>query len=439
MSASVTSSVVYSSKSMYRLAVEAVVRTFSNLPRCTDLRESIGRLPRRSRLDVLGEMCDYPSLVDVQLEMLADPLLVSDFIRDFAADLTPLVQCLQWLQSVKKSLPLQLFRRYKTLLEEQSRTGALPRLDYRCGLRIGTFLTQTGWCVEAIGILGLTQQQTRLGSMEELAVLRQLMRAQVLAGKLINALKTSKRALLLTVNFIDHPSPVDEQPGLDLRAGVFHSMALYHFEDANFVRSMEFTLHALGVLCERSPPRLIIDVFRQTARTALGRRHYRKAAFMLQQAMARVAHRYGRTSAPYAELLEDLAILLLAHHQVTDSVNTFADAQHIYTQLYGARNLLLSLGQGNLAYGLCLQAYITGRRERALQHVAKAIVNYKRTLPPDHRMLVQVYRLRATIDLFHFRRRHEMESVDVALFRQEAAKPPLSVQDARRCYYELNN
>uniref|UniRef100_A0A182Q5I7 Anaphase-promoting complex subunit 5 n=1 Tax=Anopheles farauti TaxID=69004 RepID=A0A182Q5I7_9DIPT len=410
-------------RSMCQLAVEAVVRTFSNNPRCEEMRASIGMLPLHLKLNVLGEMCDYPSLVAVQLDLLTDPLLVSDFISEFATDLTPLVQCFQWLQSVKQSLAMQLFHRYRTLLAEKSRTaGGLPRLDYRCGLRIGTFLTQTGWYVEAIGMLNLTTQQTRLGSPEELAVLRQLMCAQVLAGRLKHAQQTGQRVDKLNMSLL-HGRPLH-----NLRAGIMHSFSLFYFEDINFTCSYNHTVQSLAFLSERSPPRLIIDVFRQAARASLGRRFYAKAAFMLQQAMARVARVYGRTSAPYAELLEDLAIQLLARNQVTDSVNTFADAHHIYTQLYGARNLLLSTGQGNLAYGLCLQAYVTGRHDRALQHVAKAIANYRRTLPPDHRMLVQVGRLRATIALFHFRRRSPVEQLDVAAFLQQIAQPmPLRV------------
>uniref|UniRef100_A0A182KAU7 Amyloid protein-binding protein 2 n=1 Tax=Anopheles christyi TaxID=43041 RepID=A0A182KAU7_9DIPT len=420
------SGLVYNSKTLYRLSIEATTRNFSNNPRCTNYRTALEELPLGIRLDVLSEMCDYPSLVDVQWQILSDPLLISDFIKNFSSDLTPLVQCLQWLQSVKKSLPIQLFRKYKKLIDEKIRNGGLHRFDYRCGLRIGTFLTETGWLVEAIGILQLTQQHAKFATAEELAVLRQLMRAQTLAGRLINAYKTYHRMKRLLSIVSQQTLMMRNMPGmenevqrlLDLQSAVCHSFALYHFENLNFVTSYEYGMQSLSMISERSPSRLLVGVLRQHARACTANQMYAKATCMLKLALGLVAQEYGRKSALYAETLEDLAIILLACDQVSQSVDVYADAQHIYMNLFGARNLLHSLAQGDLAYGLCLQAYVTGCRDRAFDHVAKAVENYKRILPPDHRMLTQVRRLRVTMEMFKFES-SELDGYDMASFHHK--------------------
>ncbi|XP_041782076.1 amyloid protein-binding protein 2-like [Anopheles merus] len=441
------SGLVFNSKTLYRLAIEATTRNFSNNPRCTAYREAIDELPLGIRFNVLSEMCDYPSLVDVQLKILSDPLLISDFIRNFSSDLTPLVQCLQWLESVKKSLPIQLFRQYKKLIDENIRTGGLSRFDYRCGLRIGTFLTETGWLVEAIGILQLTQQHAQFGTAEELSVLRQLMRAQTLAGKLINANKTydrMKRMLGKVVQqrlmFQNLPEKEREVQRLqDLQAGVCHAFSLYHFEDLNLIDSYEYGMQSLSMISARSPSRLLVDVLRQIARACTGSQMYAKAACMLKFAIGLVAHEYGRGSGLYAETLEDLAILLLACNQVSESVDVYADAQHIYMQLYGARNLLHSIAQGNLAYGLYLQAYVTGRRDRALHHVTKAVENYKRILPPDHRMLTQARRLSVIMDLFTFGSvaGSDLDGINVVSINHKEIEA-LSVREVWAHFHEIN-
>uniref|UniRef100_A0A182YF59 Anaphase-promoting complex subunit 5 n=1 Tax=Anopheles stephensi TaxID=30069 RepID=A0A182YF59_ANOST len=433
-----SSSPVFSSKPLYRLAVEALARSYSNNPRCPHYRAAIEQLPLGSRLDLLAEMCDYPSLVEVQWQILSDPLLVSDFIKYLSSDLTPLVQCLQWLQSVKKPIPIQLFRQYKKLIEKKIWTGGVPRLDYRCGLRIGTFLTETGWTVEAIGILQLAQQHASFGTAEELAVLRQLMRAQTLAGKLINAGKTYDRMKRMLSNVIRQcaisqalsDKRSNGQSLQDLQMAVFHSFSLYHYEELNFELSYEYGMHSLARISARSPSRLVIDVLRQLVRACLGRRMHAKAAYILRQAIGLVVQHYGRVSALYAETLEDLALLLLVCNHVGESVDVYAEAQLLYMQLYGSRNLMLSLAQGNLAYGLCLQAYVTGRRDRALQHVAKSIGNYQRIWPPEHRMLAQVFRLRSTMELFTF---SNATGEEPGFLQDELFNPqdiePLSVKD----------
>ncbi|XP_053667938.1 uncharacterized protein LOC128718333 [Anopheles marshallii] len=426
---------VHSCKPLYRLAVEAVTKSYANNPRCPKHRTAIEELALGTRLDLLAEMCDYPSLVEVQLEIVSDPLLVSDFIRHLSADLTPLVQCFQWLESVKKSVPIQLFRQYKKLTEEKFRTGSYSRLDYKCGLRIGTFLIETGWTVEAIGILRLAQQHTRFGTADELTVLRQLMRAQTLSGRLINASKTYGRmqrmlSSVIRLSKFTRGIPENEsklQSLHDLQIAVFHSFALYHFEALNFDLSYECGMQSLKRINKRSPPRLVIDVLRQLVRACLGHRMYFKASFILKLAIGLVVQQYGRESALYAETLEDLAILMLACNQVSESVEVYSEAQHIYIQLYGSRNLSISHAQGNLAYGLCLQAYVTGRRETAMLHVAKSVGNYKRILAPDHRMLIQVIRLRATMDLFTFSNSVD-KGIEVILFNHKDIDP-FSVRD----------
>ncbi|XP_053678198.1 amyloid protein-binding protein 2-like [Anopheles nili] len=416
----------FTAPSLYRLAVEAFVRSFSDNPRCNGYRVAIGQLPVTVRLDVLCEMCDCPSLIEAQLHILSDPLLFSDLIRYRSSALTPLVRCVQWLQSAKESLPAELCTRYRRLVDTKPHTDDHKRLDYRCGLRIGTFLTQTGWTVEAIAILLITRHQTRLGSPDELAVLRQLLRAQTLTGKLKDASKTYqrmekvKRWILLL--------PETETGRLhDLFASVWHSFALFHFESRSFRESFECGEHALSWLGERSPSRLVVDVYRLLARASVGQRLFESAEVLLEQAIARAMRDFGRTSAPYAETLEELAMFLLARSQVGESVDVYAEAQHIYMQLYGSRNLLLSLAQGDLAYGLCLQAYVTGRRDRALQHVEQAIGNYNRILPKYHRLFVQVRRLRVTIDMLKFYTNGD--TTDTPTFNYREVYEPLSVED----------
>ncbi|XP_052870420.1 amyloid protein-binding protein 2-like [Anopheles cruzii] len=197
-------------------------------------------------------------------------------------------------------------------------------------------------------------------------------------------------------------SPSGPEATHDLAAAVHLALSLYQLEVCEVSLSYHYAVLALELLSESASHRLVIDVCRQLARACLARQFYAKANHLLRQAIARAGEWFGKQSAQYAETLEDYAMYLLARDNVTDCVNVFSEAQQIYLRLYGSRNLLLAHAQGNIVFGLCLQAYVIGRVDQAMHHVEKTMANFARILPAGHRLLVQGRRLRTTMGLLLF-------------------------------------
>ncbi|XP_058065751.1 amyloid protein-binding protein 2-like [Anopheles bellator] len=395
---------------LQRLALEALVRAFSRSPRCRRLRAVVEQLPLFMRLDAIEDMCDYRSLLDVQLDLLSDPLLVSDVIRRLPGERTKLIRCLQWLESNKKQLIAQLCRRYMALYEAD-RIEAAAGVDCWVGQRIGVFLIETGWLQEGATILHIARLQTTPGSDEEVAVSLHLLRAQTLGGSLIDARQSYDRitAWMMSASSAAYrrslvkDSPNGQEATHDLAAAVHLALSLYQLEVCEVSLSYHYAVLALELLSESASHRLVIDVCRQLARACLARQFFAKANHLLRQAIARAGEWFGKQSAQYAETLEDYAMYLLARDNVTECVNVFSEAQQIYLRLYGSRNLLLAHAQGNIVFGLCLQAYvICTDQDQAMHHVEKTMANFGRILPAGHRLLVQGRRLRTTMGLLLF-------------------------------------
>ncbi|XP_049538665.1 amyloid protein-binding protein 2-like [Anopheles darlingi] len=444
-------------RTLYRCTLEALVRHYSNNPRSSGYRAAVQWLPLAVRLEVLEDMCDYPHLLDVQQELLSDPVLISEALRWLPSDRAKLVRCFQWLECNRRPVTDRLCQRYqrvcvKVQVGDEDRDGA----GIRCGVRIATFLTETGWLREAIKILRTACLLAEAGSEAELDVLRQLLRAQSLGGKGIDARQTCHRLMALLARFPHLLRLPPAPPSCNVRAnvrcrndvavGAYLAVSLYELEVRECTLSYHYGVLALELLTDCSPGRLIVDVCRQLARACLTRKQYGRTGLLLRQAIAWARNCYGKASAQYAETLEDYAMYLLARNTVTESVGVFTEAQHIYLRLYGPRNLLLAHAQGNLVFGLCLQAYVHEHRDRAVQHVENSMANFERILPHEHRLLVQGRRLRTSMDLLLFDADEGTESSGGAVEERSPAVEqelkldkmddgPLPVHELRRSFY----
>ncbi|XP_058125088.1 amyloid protein-binding protein 2-like [Anopheles ziemanni] len=417
---------------LYALALRALVSGFSDDPRNDRYRREIEQLPIAIRVDVLCDMCDHPSLGDALLELLADPVEFSNLVHHVPQKSAKLVCCLQWLESAQRSLPARLEERYRAIVEGGSWT------DYRCGLRIGTFLADAGWHLEAASIFQLSLKQTDARSVEELTVMVQLLRALTSSGKLVDGSHVYQRIKVRLKDIYPQNLTTRGTPEADLCASVYQNFSLYHYEGQEFGLSYLYAVQSLNLLDRSSNTRLALGVFRQLARASMGQRYFSKAKVLLQQAISRAGYYYGLSSTPYAEALEDYAFYLLGQNNAACG-DVFVVAQHIYLDLFGSRNLLLSLAQGNLTFGLCRQAIGAGHGDPALAYVTERLNTFRRMLGPDHRLVVQLQRLLVTIRVMSFQEGQstwpdESTIVDVGKLRQTVDNP-LPIEDVRLAFY----
>ncbi|XP_050098666.1 amyloid protein-binding protein 2-like [Anopheles aquasalis] len=448
-------------RTLYRCTLEALVRHYSNNPRSSGYRAAVQCLPLAVRLEVLEDMCDYPHLLDEQQELLSDPVLISEALRQLPADRTKLVRCFQWLECNRRPVTDRLCQRFqRACVKLQVGNEDRERDGIRRGLTIAGFLTETGWLREAIKILRTACLLAKTGSEVELEVLRQLLRAQSLGAKGIEARQTCHRLTATVVRYPHLLRPPQQTPSCydgmqcrnDVAVGTYLALSLYELEMREITLSYHYAVMALEMLTDCSPGRLIVDVCRQLAKACLTRKQYARTGLLMRQAIAWARNCYGKGSAQYAETLEDYAMYLLARNAVTESVGVFAEAQHIYLRLYGPRNLLLAHAQGNLVFGLCLQAYVHEQRERAVQHVENSMANFERILPHDHRLLVQGRRLRSSMDLLLFdvtdgtgrrgggggdgpSQEEKPQAVEQELKLDKVGDGPLAVHVLRRSFY----
>ncbi|KFB47329.1 hypothetical protein ZHAS_00015637 [Anopheles sinensis] len=428
---------VNGTETLYVLALRALVGGFADDPRNDRYRKEIQQLPVAIRVDVLCDMCDHPSLGDVLLELLADPVEFSNLLQHVPQKSVKLVCCLQWLESVQKSLPAQLEERYRAIVEG-------GRRDYRCGLRIGTFLADAGWHLQAATIFKLSLQQTDPRSVEELTVMVQLLRAFASSGRLADGSHVYQRIKVRLKDIYPQNLTTRGTAEADLCASVYQNFSLYHYEGQEFGLSYLYAVLSLNLLDRSSNTRLALGVWRQLARACMAQRYFGRAKLLLEQAISRAGYCYGLTSTPYAEALEDYALYLLAQNNAACG-EVFMVAQHIYLDLFGSRNLLLSLAQGNLTFGLCRQAIGVGHRDAALAYVTERLNTFRRMLGQDHRLVVQLQRLLVTIRVMPFQDdqstcgfvpKDSTTIVDVTKLR-ETVDHPLSIEDVRLAFYRI--
>lgn len=333
---------IYNPSSLVQASMKAYVDRLCMQSRKEDSTEELERLPTHFIIDALEEMCNHSNLGWLQRKLLTKPRIISRILQDRERNQYRLAKCLQWLELFDKCIVSDMVANYCYRFWKKPKRDDLHPLGYEATLRIGTFLSETGWHEEASKVLNIARQQAKHRPMEQLRAIRPQLISQAYMWHHC-AFETSIATQTLIVSNTDLPKP--------FLASLYLAISIYQYENCSFESSHTFALKAFELLDDKTASnRLIIEVFSHLAKTCVSREQNRQAKLMITQAVSRAWHNFGPCSAIYAETLENYAIYLVMMNSLHDSYKVFSEAVHVLLQVYGAQNIQRSVTKGSLSF-----------------------------------------------------------------------------------------
>ncbi|KAI4494238.1 hypothetical protein M0802_009107 [Mischocyttarus mexicanus] len=267
------------------------------------------------------------------------------------------------------------------------------------GLRLGGFLSDAGWYTESEWVLlackklCLVDEPTLENLCRTLKCCCKLLHAQAAYYTFRGAAETHELAL----NIIQQ-----------LRCGGYtdnNYAALYgEFSVLFFIKSeydeayrQVWGIEALKQLKPSLPPRVIIDVLRQVAKSCVIKREFQKAGLLIRQAVYLAKEVFGTDHPKYSDVLIDYGFYLLNYDCIVNSVSVYKAALDIRKAIFGKTNLHVALAHEDLAYALYVREYNSGKFQKASDHAGKAIDIMEKLFAGDHIMLASAKRVKALI------------------------------------------
>ncbi|KAL2719456.1 amyloid protein-binding protein 2 isoform X1, partial [Vespula squamosa] len=281
------------------------------------------------------------------------------------------------------------------------------------GLRLGEFLSDAGWYTESERVLlackklSILDEPTPENLCRTLKCCCKLLHAQAAYYTFRGAAETHQ----LAMNIIQQ-----------LRCGGYTSnnyAALYgEFSVLFFIRSeydeaykqvffafmirfailcFRWGIEALKQLKPSLPPRVIIDVLRQVAKSCVVKREFQKAGLLIRQAVYLAKEIFDTDHPKYSDVLIDYGFYLLNYDCIVNSVSVYKAALDIRKAIFGKANLHVALAHEDLAYALYVREYNSGKFQEASDHAGKAIDIMEKLFAGVHIMLASAKRVKALI------------------------------------------
>lgn len=172
------------------------------------------------------------------------------------------------------------------------------RKEIEKGLRLGTFLFESGWLDESLKVLNLTK--TMISELDEdyskllllLSCLQKLLHVQALFCCYKDASITTTQ----TLNLIDkiqtshsgHNSfTINCTNGVpdSFLANIYHELSVLHFNRSEYDLSYKWGVQALEYLRTDTPKKISVDVLRQAAKSCVVKRKFQIANLLINSAV----------------------------------------------------------------------------------------------------------------------------------------------------------
>lgn len=402
-----------SAPSLQDLSLQAFIRS---LP-VEHVATQIESLPTKVMINALEELCEHPDRVENLREILLKPSNLTRVVGYSDRYQWKIVKCVQYLETERTNYVDQLT---KNVAQEKS-------LDFESSLRLGSFLAEAGWYREAIQVFEVALGLTECQPLHQFEAMSQLLVSQVLT-KHSEVEKTDEVIRSMMTNL---------QVPAGLRISVNHAMSAQCFEKCKFEDSHRYAVEAFRDLNHRTSPKQVIQIFSHLSKTCIPLKLFRQAKLLITQAVSLAWYHYGSPSIVYARALEDYALFLVTMNAVEDGMNTFSEAQQILLQLYGPRNLQQTVTQGNLCFGVYLQAYIYRDLTMAKRYLRNIAALMEELNPADRRLLVAIGQADALAEADVTRvgggRERDLEQRD----RFEEILPVLKIDQVQRLFEAL--
>lgn len=121
-------------------------------------------------------------------------------------------------------------------------------------------------------------------------------------------------------------------------------------------------MEALKLVNDDLPPRVVIEVLRQAAKTCVVKRRFNLAGLLIRQAVNMDSEQYKRDSHPrFSDTLIDYGFYLLNFDSIQESVKVYKKALEIRKEIFDKNNINVALAHEDMAYALYVFEYSSGR------------------------------------------------------------------------------
>lgn len=419
--------------SLYALSVHGVVRVFDRHFRGDSATTAADVLTDNIRFDVYWELL-HQQRTDVLAEELADLDIFMALLNvgNKRSQLQLMFQAAVGVGDDSAEAPTTTQPLHKTLARDLclrirlSPTNA--NNNHSNGLKafgqwqnFVTFLTESGWFSEAESVLRAMLDKIRelKISMIEPAAIEvrerecQMKLLAVLSAncQFVEAEPVYMQLAACVADLGNSPSPssastssfssaASDQP-LSRRfphlSALYSEFSAYCFARSQYNDAYTWSLEAVKLLSKDLPPKVIIDVLRQSSKACVVRRQFAKAEILIQEAVIQARNIYGEAHAKYADCLVDYGFYLLNVDCVARSLQAYQSALEVRSKCFGTNNLNVAIAHEDLAYATYVYEYNSGRFDRAKLHAEKALEIMARLLPSSHLLLASSQRVLALI------------------------------------------
>lgn len=454
--------------SLYNLCLQAYVKNLNHNVASLDRIAELRLLPTAVLATVYEQMCNFEPLKDILLVQLTDLDTFNKLIKQ--ASLKQIMfKCVQTLMTGRRPIVTELRTKFCRVVsvyylqdanaeivkdisldhygsENQQRLGDenwrfvnafVVQIDN--GIRLGSFLSESGWFEESLHVFNITLAMIQLlkGSymryLIELNCIQKLLCAQTAFCCFKEASLTCAQAL----NIIDNLTQQHQQElkqrrssqtssagsscsrsssssrsvsssGSDdidslsnipnsLLANIYQQISVLHFYRSEYDLSYRWSIRALKHINKHTPDKIIVDVLRQVAKSCVVKRQFQSASMLIKQAVCRARVSFGINHQKYADALLDYGFFLLNVDSIANSVAVYTEAHEILRRIFGPRNLHVAVAHEDLAYCLYVLEYSSGKFDSATNNVERAILIMKELVPCNHLMLASAKRVKALI------------------------------------------
>lgn len=453
--------------------VKSLNHNVASLDRIAELRH----LPTVILAMVYEQMCNFDSLKDILLVQLTDLDTFNRLIRK--ASLKQIMfKCVQTLMTAHRMVVSELqtnFCRSTSVYylqnvavtaavrdacledyagaqngdgQEQSQDTSwravaafVDQIDN--GIRLGSFLCESGWLEDSLHVFNITLDMIQLlrasymRYLIELNCIQKLLCAQTAFCCFKEANVTCAQALAIIDKLTQqHQQDLKQQTGScqpcssnstssssssssrksshsfssngedvdplsnipnSLLANVYQQISVLHFYRSEYDLSYRWSIRALKHINKHTPDRIIVDVLRQVAKSCVVKRQFQSASMLIKQAVCRARNSFGTNHQKYADALLDYGFFLLNVDSIANSVAVYTEAHEILCRIFGPRNLHVAVAHEDLAYCLYVLEYSSGKFDSATANVERAIDIMKELVPSNHLMLASAKRVKALI------------------------------------------
>ncbi|XP_063990114.1 amyloid protein-binding protein 2 [Diachasmimorpha longicaudata] len=380
-------------KTLYELSVISVTKGLGTY------KKSLTYLPDNVLFDVYRQLYKEKRLCLLSQELTHMDVFTRMLkVRDRRTDL---LQMFQSLMDHGTKIANDIVVAYSICCLEVLKKPYAKKEVINLGLRLGSFLCDSGWYVESEEALNACKNLCIMSNCQEYETPESLCRTLDCCHKLLHAQTAycsfrgaaeTHELALATVKKLEVAGYKDFS-----HAALYAEFSVLFFIRGEYDQAYRWSVAALKELKPSLPARITIDVLRQAAKSCVVKREFQKAGLLIRQAVYLARDVFDIDHPKYSDVLIDYGFYLLNYDSIVNSVSVYKTALEIRKRIFGKMNLRVAIAHEDLAYALYVQDYSSGRFTPANDHATKGIEIMEKLLPNEHLMLASAKRVKALI------------------------------------------